>query len=45
MSIPKLELQAAVIAVQHKTTVMEEINLETKKIILVWFQNGDKLYS
>ena len=31
MSIPKLELQAAVIAVQHKTTVMEEINLETKK--------------
>ena len=31
MSIPKLELQAAVIAVQLKTTVMEEINLETKK--------------
>ena len=33
MSIPKLELQAAVIAVQLKTTVMEEINLEIKKVL------------
>ena len=32
MSIPKLELQAAVIAVRLKTTVMEEINLEIKKV-------------
>ena len=32
MSIPKLELQTAVIAVQLKTTVMEEINLEINKI-------------
>ena len=32
MSIPKLELQTAVIAVQLKTTVMEEINVEINKI-------------
>ena len=32
MSIPKLELQAAVIAVRLKTMVMEEINLEIKKV-------------
>ena len=32
MSIPKLELQAVVIAVRLKTTVMEEINLEINKI-------------
>ena len=33
MSIPKLELQAAVIAVRLKSTVMEEINLEIKKVL------------
>ena len=32
MSIPKLELQAAVIGVRLKTTVMEEVNLEIKKV-------------
>ena len=32
MSNPKLELQAAVVAVRLKTTVMEEINLEINKI-------------
>ena len=32
MSIPKLELQAGVIAAPLKTTVMEEINLEIKKV-------------
>ena len=32
MSIPKLELQAAVIVVRLKTMVMEEINLEIKKL-------------
>ena len=31
MSNPKLELQAGVIAVRLKTTVMEKINLEIKK--------------
>ena len=35
MSIPKLELQAGVIAAPLKTTVMEEINLEIKKGIFL----------
>ena len=32
MSIPKMELQAAVMAVRLKSTVMEEINLEIKEV-------------
>ena len=35
MSIPKFELQAAVIALRLKTTVMEEISLEKNSILLV----------
>ena len=32
MSIPKLELQAAVVAVRLKSTLIEEINLEIKEV-------------
>ena len=38
MSIPNLELQAAVIAVRLKITAMEEINLQIKKIFF-WFDS------
>ena len=37
-SIPKLELQAADIAVRLKTTVMKEINLEIKKMFF-WYDS------